>query len=582
MRRTIGQTALVFTSALLLMALVGCGGSSKTTTAGGMDGGGGPGGMIPTQPTAPVTISGLPTGHTLESRTVDAGDSVTVFDSKGRRSVLTCPSGGEACVIVVAADRSATSTGGTPTVATTTNELIWQANNGPAGTSDGAHARGLIADLAGSDIGTQEIMRPAGTGAALSQSTIATEQDVVPSITWLHSTAPSKVELTLGFDQFGSLTVADDADLLGEDPGKLSLSSGTSPLTGWASYAGSKTVEGGLTLHGVVLTDIAAPEGGTSEVPARSVAQGVDLSGNSDLSTALSASTAPTSAVAIDVSSAIGSNVKLSLTTAALGTLRTDDPQNSPITVTVSYTDADGDTQRRTDATLTCAVATCRRAAGNLVGSWNIAFPKVDAVNGTQDANYRILGSWLSLPNNPSASAGYDMGAFADVVGYAHLRTELESHVGDNEYKGVATGLYVEGSYSPATDPTVRDATVGSFTATTELTADFGSAGGFTGVTGSVTGFMENGESLGDWVVSLRDTGDDTGVLFAGSTAGVANGRDLTGQWGVQFFQRAGHATLSGYGYAAGTFSAGTGSGAARQEALHIVGAFSAERQASN
>ena len=70
----------------------------------------------PTTPTPPpdpgTAVIGLPAGHTLTSLTLAAGASVTVAPN----AVLSCPAGGEACVITVADDGSVTSTGGTPTV----------------------------------------------------------------------------------------------------------------------------------------------------------------------------------------------------------------------------------------------------------------------------------------------------------------------------------------------------------------------------------------------------------------------------------------------------------------------------------
>lgn len=189
-----------------------------------------------------------------------------------------------------------------------------------------------------------------------------------------------------------------------------------------------------------------------------------------------------------------------------------------------------------------------------------------------------VLGSWLSLPTAPSLTAGYDMGAFADAVGYVHPRSEIDATNAEYEYKGLAAGLYARGSYSP-TGSLRGDATVGSFTATTELTATFTATTTFGGAEGKVTNFEENGESLGDWEVRLRNTGNTaTVVLFPGATTGVAERRNLTGQWGVQFIG-SDHATLGGFGYAVGTFSATTGAAANNQRALHIVGAFGAERQ---
>ena len=62
-----------------------------------------------------VPLFGLPTGHTLESRTIAAGATVTI----GTNAEVSCPAGGEACVITVSAGGTARSTGGTPIVIVT-------------------------------------------------------------------------------------------------------------------------------------------------------------------------------------------------------------------------------------------------------------------------------------------------------------------------------------------------------------------------------------------------------------------------------------------------------------------------------
>ena len=59
-------------------------------------------------------IEGLPVGHTLQSQILAAGASVTTIHDTHRGYYLSCPSRGEPCVIMVADDGTATSTGGTP------------------------------------------------------------------------------------------------------------------------------------------------------------------------------------------------------------------------------------------------------------------------------------------------------------------------------------------------------------------------------------------------------------------------------------------------------------------------------------
>lgn len=112
--------ALAVAGALML---AGCGGGSKSASMAGMPSGSGDGGSTPTTPGGgsggggtPTPIA-LPTGHTLQTGTIPAGESRTVREADGRTTTVTC-SGGEACSIRVAADRMATLVSGSLRVAT--------------------------------------------------------------------------------------------------------------------------------------------------------------------------------------------------------------------------------------------------------------------------------------------------------------------------------------------------------------------------------------------------------------------------------------------------------------------------------
>ena len=113
------ETILALALAGALM-LAGCGGGSKTATmsggpaVGGGGGGGGGGTPTPTPTPTPMPITGLPDNHTLTSRTIPAGGTMVI--GRGSWVYISCPAGGADCVITVAADGTATSTGGTPTI----------------------------------------------------------------------------------------------------------------------------------------------------------------------------------------------------------------------------------------------------------------------------------------------------------------------------------------------------------------------------------------------------------------------------------------------------------------------------------
>ena len=78
---------------------------------------------------------------------------------------------------------------------------------------------------------------------------------------------------------------------------------------------------------------------------------------------------------------------------------------------------------------------------------------------------------------------------------------------GTARFQGPAAGKYVTRNLAANT------AEIGQFTATAELLANFDTNvvtdGGM--INGSVTGFMENGVSLGNWSVTLNGAADNIG-----------------------------------------------------------------------
>ena len=380
--------------------------------------------------------------------TIPAGESRPIGYSRGRSHVLVCPFDGEACVVTLGEYGDFESTGGAPyVVSTITNRMVWQANNGPDGTSDGVHARGfegrLLSSGALNDLFTAD---PERNGANV-QSTLATEAQVAPIASWASSsTAPT---LLLAVAAFLSISVDEDSEVpsLGE---------------GWNGAALIQPSFANRTLLAAIYSNIEKqPDGGTA------------------------------------------------------------------------------------------------------------------------DAYYLTLGAWLSVPDDPaSGSTAYNMGAFADGPSASRIsRALFNLQINRHTFEGPATGLYTRATYSGSGGGrALRSAEVGSFTALARLSVDFGQTNtAIAGFSGSVTDFRENGESLGDWEVSLAETSaNPTGndQLFIGATSGSAQGRSLTGRWGVEFYRNTSGAIAD---YAAGTFSASTA--AANNDALRIVGAFGTEIQ---
>ena len=397
----------------------------------------------------------LPSGHTLNEGTIPAGVSRPIGGySKGRSYDIVCPFDGEDCVVTLG-EYDFESTGGAPTVVAKYNRMVWQANNGPAGTSDGAHARGYVGRLvpggslnamfasSGPNFGTVR------AGGSIVQSTEGTEPGVTATASWASSGAAP----TLGLAVTGTGSNSFSADGDSEVP---------SLGTGWNGVALGKTIPTGRVGRAVVYSNIEKqPDGGSA------------------------------------------------------------------------------------------------------------------------DRYYLTLGAWLALPDDPAAASNnYNMGAFANGhSATALLRNTVIQLTGTATYEGPATGLYTTAGYSGSGGSRrLESAEVGSFTATARINADFGATGSVTGrMSGTVTNFMENGESLGNWTVNLYRTDlfqPASRELFYGRTTGSADGESMAGQWGLQFYRN----STSGYpDSAVGVFTASTV--ASNNAALHLVGAYGADRR---
>ena len=181
------------------------------------------------------------------------------------------------------------------------------------------------------------------------------------------------------------------------------------------------------------------------------------------------------------------------------------------------------------------------------------------------------FGWWLNKPVDNTEA--HMVEAFAGGNNSAGVADSIE---GTATYMGPAAGKYVTKSFT-AGDQT--DAQVGHFNATATLTANFDVTAAVdlapNSIVGSVTGFEQDGESLGTWEVSLKETMiTDTGS-FAGSTDmnfGLATSPDA-GLWQGQFYGPGATPAVDQPGTAAGTFDAVVG------DSGYVTGAFGAQKQ---
>lgn len=527
----------------------------------------------------------LPNGHGLAAATLEAGEQ-----QDGKRGVvIECPAGGNACVVEVAEDGSATytATGGEPMVAI--NQMILAAN-GP----EGRHARGLDRTIENNRILTQ---MAESSGADVAQSTLSTQPVVEASAVRMSDNADPTLSLTLGREAFG---------ILGPDPTiELGMSSDSMiPDLGgdWNGAAFELDIPGGTTVYAVAYSDIGGPdltEGGTryvenvppdlSEPRGR---EGTTFGADQAVSEMLTGSSGLT-LLELDFGiDADGNQItatglrdwseELAVWDGNSQLVNQGRPGANSLRVSIGSA---GNNSGLSTAYLVCVQVPCRTLTetgmgtddeGNpiqtttttLGGLWALAYQVARQSN--NDPEYRVLGAWLSLPDLPNGE--YSAGVFAEGQ-RPYEGNDLSGLTGTATYRGPATGIYTNGTSVPTSG-------VGAFVAEARLTASFGNDTEFGRVSGAINDFRENGQPLGNWAVTLGLT-DITDGVTTGLTAGEADGRVLNGQWGVRFFrenQVGPNRRLPNS--AAGTFSASTPIINIRGEReLNLIGAFGGSRQ---
>ena len=559
----------VLATLLMIAALAGCGGGGGKTAA------------LPT----PVAID-LPQGIMLEpgaALTIPAGEKRTVHEANGMRTEFTCPADGQDCVVSLTEDGAPQSTGGTPTVATYTaieglpSGHTLMAGTIPAGDpSRTVHrtfdTRTVVTCPAGGEDCEVTLTEDGAesTGGAPTVTTYTTlylPSDLLlsdPTLTG-GTTIPAGEVRSIGYSRGRSHVLVCPFD--GEACVVTLGEYGDFESTGGAPYVVS-------TITNRMVWQANNGPDGTSDGARAKGFEGQMLSSGalSNLFTAdpereganVQSTLATEARVPTTASWASSATVPtLGLTVGVWNSLSVDEDSEVP-----SLGEGwNGAPLIQTESTETARAVIYSNIAKQPAG-------------GSADAYYLTLGAWLAMPADPADSIYYAMGAFANGSSASRIsRSLFNLQVNAFTFEGPATGLYTRATYSGSGGGrALRSAEVGSFTVLAKLSVDFGSTTtAIAGFSGSVTDFRENGESLGDWEVSLAETSaNPTGndQLFIGSTSGSAQGRSLTGRWGVEFYRNTSGAIAD---YAAGTFSASTA--AANNDALRIVGAFGAEIQ---
>ena len=182
------------------------------------------------------------------------------------------------------------------------------------------------------------------------------------------------------------------------------------------------------------------------------------------------------------------------------------------------------------------------------------------------DADYLYFGLWLHKPDDMKAAHPFNtfFGGMDAYTVHDGTGPTITDKIGRARYEGPAAGKYVTRNLAASTT------NIGIFTATAKLLADFEAVNPHAAadvspepprvpenpgtISGTISDFMENGESLGNWRVTLNpvdlsqlgnadpDGGDPLTFnhdnMWNGTTTAVIGAEDVatTGHWQGQFF----------------------------------------------
>ncbi len=162
-----------------------------------------------------------------------------------------------------------------------------------------------------------------------------------------------------------------------------------------------------------------------------------------------------------------------------------------------------------------------------------------------QDDAFLYFGIWSSIPDNISGTTynfRYVAGGGAE-SGSTNL-VNFNQLTGSATFRGGAVGRYVTQGQVGG-----QNAKIGDFTATATLNVDFGAADAAGTLSGSITGFHEDGRLLEGWGVTLGGGGSPANVGMpvditladnaddaSGITVANIGGLPVAGSWGANFY----------------------------------------------
>ena len=544
------------------LALAGCGGNGGRTT------------MMPDpdpEPPAPMThdidLGMLLTGYTTVpagTYEIDAGESMDVG-----HATFMCPAGGVDCSVTVAADGTATSTGGAATA--TASQAAMDAKD--------------EADMAAADADKAEQAKFMGVATAIGRVGGAMEvgkstENGLPGSATITRATTGDPKITLMNDD----TTLTDPDIAFDPKYEVAM---TDPLyiSGWKGQVQRRSPDNEPMDEVTIYTDIknARPQ---------------KLKYNND-----GASTS----VAIPVPTAAGNLIVLGDDDLSYTGSDIDNDDDETVTGTVN-----GIPGTFTCTTGTCSVTFADEAPGraeNTVATitgagWTFESDENVESQATQDNDYLYFGYWLQTADDNKFAFNTFFGGNQPFALTSDLTTNTTFTAADSTatFSGNAGGKYVEKTL--AIKDGALDVTrlhVGHFTADANLTAYFGTSTGIAAnkhntISGTINNFMDGDKELNFSVTlnSINFGTDGDNISHAGGTFGSTDAdvaankavsaihgttQNMSGGWNGGFFGLSSAETSSTTDTDANVLPTGVaGEFNAHFSDGHVVGSFGATR----
>ena len=535
--RTMKNLAIAAFAASAL-TLAGCGGGGGGSSSSGE----------PPAPPAPKMVSlpdNVPTGMTpgAGTHTIAAG---ATMDNNG--VTFACAAGGDACTVMVAADGSATYTGGTVTASLSqaAQTAIDNANQvadadkmkeDDAAKANSATAKALKAaiDIAKFAADGSTAVPSSGPGAITPTSIPVLDADGAASTNEASEVDTVAITLKKG-DAVGSLGSWGGTDYAGMEAATGAAAKNTGMVRVYSNQGAAKSVtfasEAGNTIHGWDATS-GDPVGDYTVVTTTAAQQ-----------------------------KAVG---------------------GFPTTGTTSYEDDDTVPEASfmgASGTYECTAATCTStvtADGIDLGTGWTFTPAAGATLQQPDARYLQFGWWLRKDKDGPTHAGAFYGVVTPTANSLAAYTGINNAalIGEATYEGAAAGKFaISDPLRPADD------NAGHFTADATLNADFKSTGST--LAGTIDGFrLNDGSDDPGWSVELQKAGFTSPNFGTGATPDgdqtvwSINGAKgaASGSWQAQMFDENASDDSNVPTSVIGSFNSQLGS------THSLVGAFGAEKQ---